>query len=93
MADKKLQPNESSPGGDRFKSDTQKVVQRHLEDKDHVISDEDIRNVRIGMTPPVSDRHGIDETIKEIESAKDETENKEQKPSDDPITPWDTLAH
>ena len=28
--------------------DTQTIVQRHLEDKDHVITDEEIRNVKVG---------------------------------------------
>ena len=46
------EPNDSQ-NVDKFESDTQKVVRQHLEDKDHVISDEDIDNIRIGMTPPV----------------------------------------
>lgn len=32
-------------------SDSQKIVRRHLENKDDVISHEDIENVRIGVMP------------------------------------------
>lgn len=36
----------------RFESDTQKLVHRHLQDKNHVITEEELRNVRIGVMPP-----------------------------------------
>jgi hypothetical protein len=36
-----------------FESDTQKLVRRHLSDKDHVITDEEIASIRVGMIPPV----------------------------------------
>jgi len=40
-----------------FESDTQKIVRRHLEDPNHVITDEDLKNIRVGMTPPVMDKN------------------------------------
>jgi hypothetical protein len=36
-----------------FESDTKKLVRRHLSDKDHVITDEEIASIRVGMTPPL----------------------------------------
>ena len=35
----------------RFLSDTQKIVHRHLADRNHVITEEELRNIRIGMMP------------------------------------------
>ena len=35
---------------ERFESDTQKIVRRHLQDKDHVITEEEIASIRIGGT-------------------------------------------
>jgi hypothetical protein len=43
---------------ERFESDTQKLVRRHLEDEDHVITEEEIRNVRVGMSPPPDEPTG-----------------------------------
>jgi hypothetical protein len=34
-----------------FESDAKKIVRRHLEDKDHVITEEEIASIRVGMTP------------------------------------------
>jgi hypothetical protein len=83
---------ETSPGSERFESDTQKVVRKHLEDKEHVITDDEIRNVRVGMTPPAGSERHLEEIIdKEIKTDAEETT--EEKPADDPIIPWDTVEH
>jgi hypothetical protein len=84
---------------DRFMSDTQRIVRRHLENENDVITDEDIAGVRIGMTPPV-----LDEPTKarfEDEEVKDEVEEEYvgdedkieegENPKDNRVTPWDTL--
>ena len=84
---------------ERFLSDTQKVVRRHLENEEDIITDEDIANVRVGMTPP-----SLDAPTKarfEDEEAKDEIEEEylgdEDKleegdnPKDERVTPWDTI--
>ena len=51
--------NENLPGEmenlERFESDAKKIVRRHLEDKDHVITEEEIASIRIGMTPPLDE--------------------------------------
>lgn len=38
----------SSETQEKFETDTQTIIRRHLEDKDHVITEDEIRNVRIG---------------------------------------------
>ena len=90
--------NEIENTDNRFESDTQRIIRRHLENKDDVITDEDIANVRIGMTPP------IDEATAarfEGDSAREEAENnllegtedmsKDENLDEGQITPWDTL--
>jgi len=91
---------DQNAGEERFLSDSQKIVRRHLENEDDVITDEDIRNVRVGMTPPVLDeptqaRFGDEEVKDEVEEeylgAKDDKEVSTNE--DDTITPWDMVDH
>jgi hypothetical protein len=91
--------NIENTNDDRFESDTQKIIRRHLEDKDDIITDEDIANVRVGMTPPQFDepteaRFEGEEAREEVEEnllddaedmKKDENLDKKQ------ITPWDAI--
>jgi hypothetical protein len=82
-----------------FESDTQKIVRRHLENEDDVISHEDIANIRVGMTPPQFDR--ATEARFEGEEAREDIEedltkgtinlDKDENLDKGPITPWDTI--
>jgi len=92
MPNNKSLLNGSEVASDRFESDTQKIVRKHLEDKDHVISEEEIRNVRVGMTPPNEERH-LDEIVEDIEAEAEPKKDSKEKPADDPVTPWDTIEH
>ncbi|MFL5738697.1 MAG: hypothetical protein ACJ75B_00660 [Flavisolibacter sp.] len=89
---------ESNENNERFESDTQKIIHRHLENKDDVITEEDIRNVRVGQTPPVFD--SPTEARFEDEEQKDEVEREfidtgadedEEDENEHRITPWDTI--
>ena len=72
----------------KFKSDTAKVVDRHLKDPNHQITEEEIRNVRVGMTPPMNDDlPAQDEKVADRKKTDDET-----LPGSQAITPWDTLS-
>lgn len=83
---------------ERFESDTQKLVRQHLEDKDHVISDADIANIRVGMVPPDFD-NASDSRFKDDNAAEAADNNllnradggKEENLDDKRITPWDTI--
>ena len=110
MADNRINPqpqdnegvdsqNETeNTNGDQFESDTQRIIRRHLENKDDVITDEDIASVRIGMTPPLD---GATAARFEGEEAREEAEdnllegtkdmNKDENLDEGQITPWDTL--
>lgn len=39
------------PANKRYVSDTAKLVHRHLSDPNHVISEEEIASIRVGVTP------------------------------------------
>lgn len=86
-----------NPGEDRFESDTQKLMRKHLEDPDHVITDDDIAGVRVGMVPPEFDaatevRFEDEKAIaaKEEEILR-EAEKEDENLDDQRITPWDTI--
>ncbi|HEU4633354.1 MAG TPA: hypothetical protein VFS22_05175 [Flavisolibacter sp.] len=78
--------------GERFESDTQKIVRRHLEDENHVITEDEIRNVRVGMTPPpdAPTEEAIREREEKIADRKTPDEN-ETAPGEQQATPWDVL--
>lgn len=91
--------NTSDENNERFESDTQKIVRRHLENKDDIITDEDIASVRIGMSPPPDEptaaRFGKDEDIDKVEEEElgDDVEDidEEENTRGDKASPWDTI--
>jgi len=95
-----MEENENTENeNDRFQSDTDRIIHRHLEDKDDIITDEDIAGVRVGMVPPQFDeateaRFEGDEAREDVEEELlDDTEdmNKDENLDKDQITPWDTI--
>jgi hypothetical protein len=83
--------NNSSHSEEQFQSDTQKIVKRHLENKDDVITEEDIRNVRVGMTPPLDE--ATEEALEEREEkvADRKSIDEERSPRGQKLTPWDVV--
>ena len=41
----------STAPSEKFETDAQKLVRRHLEDENHTITEEDIRNIKVGVDP------------------------------------------
>jgi hypothetical protein len=87
--------NNEEQNEESFESDTQKVIHRHLENEDDVITDEDIRNVRIGMTPPLD--APTEEAVREREEdekiADKKTINEDEiVPGEQGITSWDVIT-
>jgi hypothetical protein len=82
-----------------FESDTHKIIRRHLENKNDIITDEDIANVRVGMTPPLMD--AATEARFEDEDAEEKAEERalgntqdskpDQNLENEKTTPWDTV--
>jgi hypothetical protein len=83
--------NNTVQPGEQFQSDTQRIVKRHLENKDDVITEEDIRNVRVGMTPPLDD--ATEEALEEREEkvADRKSIDEESAPDGQKLTPWDVV--
>jgi hypothetical protein len=75
-----------------FESDTQKIVRRHLSDPNHVITDEEIASVRVGMTPPhdAPTQQAIDDADDRIADKKSINED-DTLPGAQKSTPWDVI--
>lgn len=43
------EPNERNVPGQPMETDTDRIVHRHLQNKDDIITDEDIRSIRVGL--------------------------------------------
>lgn len=43
------EPNEQNIPSQPLETDTDRIVHRHLQNKDDIITDEDIRSVRVGL--------------------------------------------
>lgn len=91
--------NRNNMKDERFESDTQRIIHRHLENKDDLITDEDIAGVRIGMTPPLDEateaRFKGEEAREEaegelLEGTEDMKEDKNLEEGQ--ITPWDAIS-
>lgn len=86
------QQTNNSQENERFESDARKLANKHLSDPNHVITDEDLQKVQVGMTPPRS------ETLQQaIEDAEDRIADTKSNKEDDTIpgaqkvTPWDVV--
>jgi hypothetical protein len=83
----------------RPESDAERVIHRHLENQDDIITDDDIRNIRVGVAPSDMDEatRARFEDSGEVEGLEDrmaDEPNADQGPngkasSANPITPWD----
>lgn len=93
MATPDQMPQSGEQGNQRFESDAQKLTNLHMADPNHVISDEEFQNIRVGMTPPPDAP-----TQKAIEDAEDKIADKKTDSDDDTIpgaqksTPWDVIS-
>lgn len=91
--------NTKELNNEEFESDTQKIIRRHLENKDDIITDEDIANVRVGMVPPEFDkateaRFEDEEERKKVEddlSGEKDDIKKDENLDEEQITPWDII--
>ena len=91
--------NTENTNDDRFESDTQKIIHRHLKNEDDIITDKDIAGVRVGMVPPEFDE--ATEARFEDEEAREDVEedltkgtkgmNEDKNLEDTQTTPWDII--
>jgi hypothetical protein len=81
-----------APQRKRFESDTEKIIHRHLSDPNHVITEEEIASVRIGMTPPpdAPTQQAVHEADDRIADKKSIDEDNTA-PGAQKSTPWDMI--
>ena len=73
---------------EHFESDTDRIIHRHLANENDVITEEDIRNIRIGVTPAEREKEDFEQQVNDAASAED---NLSQAPTENPTTPWDIV--
>ncbi len=89
--------NGSQDKPEKFESDTQKIVRKHLEDPDHKITDEEMQNIRVGMIPPefseaTNARLEGEEAIERVEKkivGNEEQIEEDKNTRNDKLNPWD----
>jgi len=86
---------ENKPLGKQEEQDeeisAQELVRRHLEDKNHVITDEDMQKVKVGLPNDEEPAAGIESaSYFEGEENKDEEKKDGENPVR-PATPWDVV--
>lgn len=86
-----MEPSKKPPR--KFKSDADRIVHRHLENKDDKITEEDLRSVRIGVVPDETVATDTEAKAKfDIKSGKaGEKGNDTTALSHKPRTPWDVI--
>jgi hypothetical protein len=77
--------NQLNGTNDQFETDAQRIIHRHLSNKDDIITDEDIRNVRVGVTPAVPDAA----TLARFEEEEEKENLSDSNQQGNPVTPWD----
>ena len=90
--EKRTQENENLKQDQSFQTDSEKLVQRHLEDPNHVITDEDMQKIRVGMTPQpdAPTQEAIRESEERVADRKAENEE-DTTPGSQKVTPWDVI--
>jgi hypothetical protein len=80
---------ERTPGQRKRKSTVKEKVRQHLKDKNHVITDEDLREVVIGPEAVDIDAAREGHPEEKIDNAAEEMKN--EVPENKKTTPWDVL--
>ena len=83
---------QAEENAERFQSDAERLANKHLADPNHVITDEELASIRIGMTPPpdVPTRQAVDEAGDRVSDRKLDKED-DTLPGAQKITPWDVV--
>ena len=99
MENNSISPENRINGGNKpIQTDSAEIVRRHLEDENHQISEDDIRNVKIITTDdePVTIGAEAKALLVEDESKSTDEENDDTEHTTDPKAkpgnPWDVLS-
>lgn len=93
MAKKENQNKQPGSYHQEEKSDANKLADKHLADPNHVITDEDMRNIKIGVTGEADEptKQAIEEAEDRIADHKSDSED-DATPGSQKSTPWDVLG-
>lgn len=94
MENRNTPENRTNQNSQPVETDSAEIVRRHLEDKNHEITDEHIRNVKIVGTDdgePVTTGAEAEAKFDIDENSKEPDDKNAPDPNDRPITPWDVV--
>lgn len=95
MENKRISPENKTNENKPAETDSAEIVRRHLEDENHQITDEDIRNVRVGAKDDEPVTIGAEAEARFAEDdSKEDAEDEDldaPDPKDKPVTPWDVV--
>ena len=95
MDSNRISPENRTKESKPMETDSSEIVRRHLEDENHEITDEDIRNVKVGSTEDEPATTGAEAAARFTEEESEEKKDKGNKLPDadaTPGTPWDVLS-
>ena len=95
MENKRISPENKTNENKPAETDSAEIVRRHLEDENHQITDEEIRNVRVGTKDDEPVTIGAEAEARFAEDdSKEDAEDEDldaPDPKDKPVTPWDVV--
>ena len=95
MENKRISPENKTNENKPAETDSAEIVRRHLEDENHQITDEEIRNVRVGTKDDEPVTIGAEAEARFAEDdSKEDAEDEDldaPDPKDKPVTPWDVI--
>ena len=84
-------PQKQEGTEEHFITDTEKLVNKHLSDPNHVITDEEMQSLRVGMSPITNnsedENNDFEERIADHKTIKED----ELVPGAQKMTPWDVV--
>ncbi|NTS39900.1 hypothetical protein HRG84_03205 [Flavisolibacter sp. BT320] len=77
---------------ENFASDAKKLADQHMADPNHVITEEDMRNIRVGVTPlpDAPTQEAISEAEERVADRKS-IDEEDALPGSQKISPWDVV--
>ncbi|RYZ59743.1 MAG: hypothetical protein EOO14_08065 [Chitinophagaceae bacterium] len=75
-----------------YASDAKKLSDQHMADPNHVITEEDMRNIRVGVTPsPDAPTQAAISEAKERVADRKSIDEEDTLPGSQKISPWDVV--
>jgi hypothetical protein len=91
MDSNRTSPENRTKESKPMETDSSEIVRRHLEDENHEITDEEIRNVKIGSTEDEPTTTGAEAAARFTEEEPEE-KDRENNNNAKPDTSWDVLS-